>query len=330
MCNVTSVIGLSKNAGKTTLLNYLINTHAKDHQKKIGLTSIGIDGEKRDVWTGHEKPEIFVKEGMLIATTNQGMKAGSAKWRILEKLHFSSVAGDMYLAEAISSGTVKIYGIPIIDHLLEVIYTFKSYGVNEILIDGAYDRLSSANPYITNQTYLAIGASLHQQDTKFWSLAYEKLHPFFYPVIEKKEITDYIQNNEMILMKKKNKWVQYPPISPLTIHECLTDEIEWMILPGVLTEQMLLEMLNYKKAWNIVLQHGLKNFVSSSTVKRWLQRGGEIYVRKKINLKGIAYNPYSPDGYSFEAKQMKENLDEMLKTLTEQSIPVFDIFRDNL
>ncbi|MCT8138069.1 hypothetical protein H1D32_10045 [Anaerobacillus sp. CMMVII] len=275
MCKATSVIGLSKNAGKTTLLNHLINVHTNIHQKKIGLTSIGVDGEKRDVWTGHEKPEIFIPEGTIVATTNEGLKSGSAKWRILEGLHLSTSAGKIYVAEAVSSGSVKIIGIPIVDNLLDVIKAFKSYHVNEILIDGAYDRLSSANPYLTNQTYLTIGASLSQQEATFWSLVYERLYPFFYPTIENKEINDALmKNNEIILIKRKNTWIEYPSVFLHTFDEHYSDEIDWMIIPGILTEQMLTRLLKYKKAWNIVLQHGLKSFVSSSTVRRWTQRGG--------------------------------------------------------
>ncbi|MCT8138068.1 hypothetical protein H1D32_10040 [Anaerobacillus sp. CMMVII] len=51
---------------------------------------------------------------------------------------------------------------------------------------------------------------------------------------------------------------------------------------------------------------------------------------KKINLKGIAYNPYSPKGYSFAAEQMKAKLEGILRDLTDESIPVFDIWRDEL
>ena len=61
-----SIVGMCKNAGKTTMLNWLLT---QGHlQGTLGLTSIGRDGESTDVVTGTEKPGIFAKAGTLIAT----------------------------------------------------------------------------------------------------------------------------------------------------------------------------------------------------------------------------------------------------------------------
>ena len=63
-----SIVGMCKNAGKTTMLNWLLTGgHLRG---TLGLTSIGRDGESTDVVTGTEKPGIFVKEGTLIATAS--------------------------------------------------------------------------------------------------------------------------------------------------------------------------------------------------------------------------------------------------------------------
>ena len=61
-----SIVGMCKNAGKTTMLNWML--HHDRLQGTLGLTSIGRDGESTDVVTGTEKPGIFVREGTLIAT----------------------------------------------------------------------------------------------------------------------------------------------------------------------------------------------------------------------------------------------------------------------
>ena len=61
-----SIVGMCKNAGKTTVLNWLLSHAAPG--RVLGLTSIGRDGESVDVVTGTDKPGIFVPEGTLIAT----------------------------------------------------------------------------------------------------------------------------------------------------------------------------------------------------------------------------------------------------------------------
>ena len=56
-----SIVGMCKNAGKTTMLNWML--HHDRLQGTLGLTSIGRDGESTDVVTGTEKPSIFVPAG---------------------------------------------------------------------------------------------------------------------------------------------------------------------------------------------------------------------------------------------------------------------------
>lgn len=53
-----SIVGMSKNAGKTTALNYLIE-EAMDEGVILGITSTGRDGESVDLVTETEKPRIF-------------------------------------------------------------------------------------------------------------------------------------------------------------------------------------------------------------------------------------------------------------------------------
>lgn len=62
-----SIIGMCKNAGKTTVLNKLI-AELNESSVRLGLTSIGRDGESTDLVTRTAKPGIYVYEGTLVAT----------------------------------------------------------------------------------------------------------------------------------------------------------------------------------------------------------------------------------------------------------------------
>ena len=64
-----SIIGMCKNAGKTTVLNELIR-ELSAAGCVLGLTSIGRDGESKDLVTGTHKPGIYVREGTLVATAS--------------------------------------------------------------------------------------------------------------------------------------------------------------------------------------------------------------------------------------------------------------------
>ena len=62
-----SIVGLEKNVGKTECLNYILR-RLPLQEKKVAVTSIGIDGENKDQVTSTKKPEIYLREGMFLST----------------------------------------------------------------------------------------------------------------------------------------------------------------------------------------------------------------------------------------------------------------------
>src|SRR5215471_6957919 len=68
-----SLIGLSKNVGKTTATNHLLETLIGGNlysPGELALTSLGLDGEAADALTGLPKPRYVPRAGLLVATTN--------------------------------------------------------------------------------------------------------------------------------------------------------------------------------------------------------------------------------------------------------------------
>jgi len=71
-----TVAGLAKNAGKTTVMNHLLDSL----EGPFGLASLGLDGEARDQLTGLAKPRVRPPAGALVVTTT-GL-AGTAPVRM--------------------------------------------------------------------------------------------------------------------------------------------------------------------------------------------------------------------------------------------------------
>lgn len=86
-----SVIGLSKNAGKTTVLNALIRDAPK--AGVLGILSMGVDGEKHDAISGREKPLIRVRENMLVATSAHWLNRQPGHWEVIQSCGIQSVMG---------------------------------------------------------------------------------------------------------------------------------------------------------------------------------------------------------------------------------------------
>ena len=61
-----SIVGMAKNAGKTTALNYLIE-EAIDEGIVLGITSTGRDGESTDLVTGTDKPRVFLDTDTIVS-----------------------------------------------------------------------------------------------------------------------------------------------------------------------------------------------------------------------------------------------------------------------
>ena len=80
-----AIIGLSKNAGKTTCLNHIIAAWQETSQlRPLALTSVGRDGELEDILSGNPKPRIYVQTGTLIASAEGALLRSDAlgSWKL--------------------------------------------------------------------------------------------------------------------------------------------------------------------------------------------------------------------------------------------------------
>src|SRR5690554_1770054 len=104
---VISLIGMAKNVGKTTTLNYLIR---KLTDKTLGLTSIGRDGELRDLTLDIPKPRIYINKGTLIATTTACLELSDFTKQILDSTGIITPLGEVVIVRCLSDGYVELAG----------------------------------------------------------------------------------------------------------------------------------------------------------------------------------------------------------------------------
>lgn len=153
-----SVIGMCKNAGKTTVLNSVIS-ECGERGETLGLTSIGRDGERSDLVTNTKKPEIFVKEGAVIATAEGLVPFCDASREILEKTGIPTPMGEIIIFRARSDGFVQLGGASTTEQQKLLRDALFGFGCTRVLIDGAISRKSLGNPALADGVILASGAS---------------------------------------------------------------------------------------------------------------------------------------------------------------------------
>ncbi len=150
-----AIIGLVKNAGKTTVLNSLMDRSTQ----RFGLTSLGLDGERSDHLTGLAKPRIAPPAGALVATTTGSLDRSQYTMRVLDEMPFRTALGRVVIGVA-SGGDrpVEISGPTTLAQVRATADRLIELGAEQVVVDGAINRLGSASPRVTDGLIMATGA----------------------------------------------------------------------------------------------------------------------------------------------------------------------------
>ncbi len=148
-----AVIGLVKNAGKTTVVNALMD----NVPLRFGLTSLGLDGERTDNLTGLAKPRIVPPRGTLIATTVGSLDRSHYTMEHLERLPFHTSLGSVVVGRAVGERAVEISGPTTLAEVAATAARLHAHGARLVLVDGAINRLGSASPRVSDAVIMATG-----------------------------------------------------------------------------------------------------------------------------------------------------------------------------
>jgi len=324
-----AIVGLAKNVGKTTTFNWLVEEGVRLGHC-VGLASIGVDGEKQDVWDLHAKPAIDIKEGMWAATAKAALVDSTARFRIVEELKSSSPMGPVYLLESVQGGQMKLAGTQMNEDILLTLERFTHYGVTLSFVDGAYDRLASAQSRIVEGCILCTGASLDPHLEVAVKKTEEMIIRWKLPLalesLNESERTKLLEEmSQKVMYQKDGEWISLDSPSLLSavdiIRMKVAEGIESLSIPGALTEWVMGHFISSKQPFTWVIEDPTKIFISRETMQRWFRAGGEIQVRRKSELLALSVNPFSTMGI--------QDSDEWLYAMKKVAgpIPVLDALR---
>lgn len=148
-----AVVGLVKNAGKTTVVNALM----ANCPHLFGLTSLGLDGERTDHLTGLAKPSIKPPRGTLIATTRGSLDRSRYALEALEELPFHTPLGRVVIGRANGDGAVEVSGPTTLAELRVTVERLQALGAEQVIVDGAINRIGSASPRVSDGVVVATG-----------------------------------------------------------------------------------------------------------------------------------------------------------------------------
>jgi hypothetical protein len=136
-----AVVGTGKNVGKTVTTVAVYEVLCREGVV-VGLTSIGRDGEERDVVEATAKPRLFLHAGTLIATAQSTLSPYPAV-EIIQHMKYRSALGPIVLARIRVPGFYEIAGPAGADALQSVMRALRACGAAFTLLDGAVDRIAA-------------------------------------------------------------------------------------------------------------------------------------------------------------------------------------------
>ena len=322
-----AIVGMEKNTGKTEVLNFIVK-HLGDSSTKVGVTSIGMDGESIDQVTLTPKPEIILKEGNFFATSERHFKEKKFLAEVLEVSEIFTPLGRIVLAKALEPGKIILTGPSTTTQVKRVIEDLIKLGATTVLVDGAIFRLSSSSPFITDGVILATGAALSLNKYELLKKTKHKVNLMKLPEVEEElqkklsHITEalWLVNNEGELEKvpMRTTLLGVGELKEETLQE------KRIYVTGSLSERFVRNIVQrkWKTMPEIIVRDYTKIFVSPETLNRYLDLGGKIFVLKQVNLLAVTVNPFSPKGYRLNSEELVELLEKELR------VPVIDVVEE--
>lgn len=290
-----SIVGTAKNVGKTTCLNHLIERY-EAQGVRMGLTSVGRDGEDIDVVTDRPKPRICPPPGTLVATASLSAKRSHAPLREVARTPFRTAIGPVGLYEVLDHGTVEVAGPVTVQDTVSLIGMLRAHGARQIFVDGAIDRRASASGSVADGVVLATGLALSEDP--FEVAAHTVLQARLL-MLEAPDGPDLpAQTGALSAAGDFHAWPGATVIEQgETFVRWLPRDARRLVLTGALTEGVARELLRRERQdLEVVVPDGTHLLLQPETFDRLDERGMRFFASRPIRLVAVTVNPTTPFG----------------------------------
>ena len=331
-----AIIGLSKNAGKTTCLNHIIAAWAEScQQRPLALTSVGRDGESEDILNGNPKPRIYVAMGTLIASAEGALLRSDALLEILELSNIRTALGEVVVCRALSDGYVELAGPSVTDELEAVGKLMRKHEPDCLfIIDGALSRRSQAGCGLSEAAILCVSAEtsgnpeiLAEKASFALNLLQTPSLPESVAAVFSQELLTTTRKCVIMLSGEEPKFSVSVLETPTLVGygrivaNALTPATTYLFLQGALTDQVVNELLREKNFSNltVVVEDGTRLFINPSNLHKLHEHGIHLAVVNPLDVRLVCLNPTRSNGHTLPSGSV---LAEMRKCI---SVPVVDL-----
>ena len=298
-----ALVGLAKNTGKTVALTTLLR-ELDEQGRCVGVTSVGRDGEARDVIDRRiEKPSIVLAKGSLVATTDALLRASGLKHELLEQTGIRTPLGQVLIARLQAPGPIEVAGPSAAADVRAVSDAMLTYGAEQVLIDGAVDRRAASSPEVSDGLIVSTGAVLSEDIEEV--------------IARTKDAIDLVRLTE--LPATQDTPLTLPPHFALTADEAPVAELldahphaEELLATGAVPE-LFLEILaraarRRSRKLAVIASDPTRVFLSRHGPDWYRRHGCALHVEHRIALLTITVNPVAPQSHRFDSKQLQTRL----------------------
>lgn len=312
-------VGAAKNCGKTTTLNAFV-AEAHVLEQKIGLVSIGIDGEPQDLLIGTPKPTIPVPVGALVVSAQGALAQSSARCESVASLQTSSPLGELVLARVVEAGSVMLAGVRHRAELMRALERLSEAGAQQLFIDGAYGRTMAAHAQVSDAVVLCTGAVIDRRVSEIVAQTQALLERLELPAptaLEQLELLALSQQRQRALLWDDvlNEAIALPSASALIGlsqgRDLWSESISALAVPGLVSDRVIEELLaipTRQRGPRVLLLHDATALQASRRLVQRLHEGWQVLALGSVPVVAISYNPTSVAGYRVDARQLEDEL----------------------
>ncbi len=319
-----AIVGISKNAGKTTLLNHILSLRQSG---TWGVFSTGIDGEERDSVFKTPKPAVKLGSNTIFCCDTQTLEGHGSGVCILEKLPESTAKRQLWLVKSLVELQTEITGPASVKDQIKVLQTMNSLGAGKVLIDGSLDRKSIALSKAVDAVAAVIGASFGSLDSIINEIRRLRILNELPLPANPEPKTEILLASESIHLFKSGAW-QQTRISSMfgnekELKKLLAEKVETIYIPGAVTDSVYkaLRATFMESKIRVLLRHPECLKLGLTNLERFVEENNpEVLIPFKIKAWAINSNAIGSraiDAADFRAKLRNTFSDMELPDLRE-------------
>lgn len=292
-----AIAGTAKNAGKTTALNYLIDRFAAAGER-LGLSSIGRDGEAVDQITNRPKPRIRPPVGTLVATSHESALYSQATLEKVASTPYRTALGPVGIYRVASAGYVEVAGPVKVKEAAALLKQLADLGASKVLLDGAADRRAFLSAGVDGFV-LATGLVLAEDPDEVVAMTRDVLTRLQLPV-PPASWGEAIAPASAPGAVTPAGFVPWPADSFLLgldgFGAWLPADAEALYVPGAVSNGLAEALIQHARPLGVVVPAGTHLLADQPLVDRLLGRGFRFWAVSPVKAVALTLNPTSPTG----------------------------------